>query len=127
MTPGPLRAAELADPEQSLRWHNAIRVATVDLERRPKMMLWSAGPLAAPATNTVDSFAIDHPPFKVGAVILASVQALDGDLAGLLPFAPFSYFRRLTDGRVLVSYAFGNYPVSATKFQLSFLLIEAPA
>lgn len=122
MTPGPLRAAELADPEQSLRWNNALRTATADVERRPRMMLWSAGPLEAPSTT--GTIAIDHPPFKVGAVILASVQALDGDLSGMTS-APFSSFRRLTDGRVLVSYSF--VASSATKFQLSFLLIEAPA
>jgi hypothetical protein len=127
MTPGPLRAEEMSDPAQSLRWHNALRTATVDLERRPRMMLWSAGPLAAPPANKTGTVAIDHPPFKVGAVVLASVQALDGTLDGMMPLAPFSFFRRLTDGRVMVSYSFGNYPVSATKFQLSFLLIEAPA
>jgi len=126
MTPGPLRAEEMADAAQALRWHNALRTATAELERRPRMMLWSAGPLASPPTNQTGTVAIDHPPFKIGAVVLASVQALDGNLSGMF-LAPFSSFQRLTDGRVLVAYSFGNYPVSATKFQLSFLLIEAPA
>lgn len=124
MTPGPLRAAELADPAQSLRWHNALRVAMVDLERRPKMALWSAGPLS----ELVGSIAIDHPPFKVGAVILASLQVLTGDLPAI--YAPLVMFRRLTDGRVMVTYSVSLVDIGSTfdgKFQLSFLLIEAPA
>lgn len=124
MTPGPLRADEMTDPVQSLRWHNALRTATVELERRPRMMLWSAGPFAVSSASQTGTIAIDHPPFKVGAVILASVQTLQGDLGGCTPFASFA---RLTDGRVMVSYSLGNMSASDAKFQLAFLLIEAPA
>lgn len=123
MTPGPLRAKEMADPDQALRWHNAIRTATAELERRPKMMLWSAGPFAVSAAGQVGTFAIDHPPFKVGAVILASIQELQGDIGA---YAPFASFARQTDGRVLVTYSLGNLYSSDAKFQLTLLLIEAP-
>jgi hypothetical protein len=116
MTPGQLREAELMDQPTHLRWLNSLRTATSALESRPRMELWNAGPLAGPS-GTV---AIDHPPFSIGAVILASIQQLDGMLA--LTAAPCASFAKLTDGRVLVTYQF--LPVSG-KFQLALLLVEA--
>jgi hypothetical protein len=106
----------LADDAFHLRWLNAVRTATNDVERRPRVRLWDAGPLAGPS-GTVS---IDAPPFRVGAVILASVQCLDGAI--VLTAAPCASFERLTDGRVKVTYQF--LPASG-KFQLTLMLVES--
>ena len=116
MTPGPLREPELLDTPTHLRWLNTLRTAVVAVESRGRTKLWTAGPLAGPS-GTV---AVDNPPFTVGAVILASVQRLDGTLA--LAAAPCASFVRLTDGRVLITYQF--LP-SSGKYQLAFQLVEA--
>jgi hypothetical protein len=116
VTPGPIRDAETQDASTLARWLNSMRTASTGLDSRPRVKLWNAGPLVGPS-GTV---AIDHPPFSVGAVVLASVQQLDGMLT--LTAAPCASFQRLTDGRVLVTYQF--LPASG-KFQLSFLLVEA--
>jgi|GEM_PF-4690255 hypothetical protein len=116
MTPGPLREQELADPPQALRWLNTLRGTSLALEQRPRSYLWTAGPVLGPS----GTLALDRPPFRVGAVILASVQQLDGALT--LTAAPCASFAMLTDGRCLITYQF--LP-AAGKFKLVFLLVEA--
>lgn len=119
MTPGPLREAELADPAQLLRWLNSLRDAVRDLERRPRILLWSAGPIDI-SVAVGGTISLDAPPWTVGAVVLASVVRLDG--ASASAGAPWSRFKRLTDGRILVTY---SIPGGTGKVQLTFLLVEA--
>lgn len=115
MTPGPLRDTELADAPQHLRWLNSLRGATGAVESRARVALWTTGPLQGPS-GTV---ALDSTPFRVGAVLMASVQSLGTVVP--LTVAPVASFQRLTDGRTLVTYQF----LPAGRFQLVLMLVES--
>ena len=121
MTPGPLREQELNDPAQLLRWLNSLRDAVRDLERRPRAALWNAGPIDGSGGGNIGSIYLDTPPWTVGAVVLSSVARLDGSLS--LGGGPYATFRKLTDGRIKITYVLPG--VTTGKYLLTFMLVEA--
>lgn len=120
MIPSPPREDEVRQPALLARWLASVRAYVVQsLTERPRSLVWTTPPVTG--TSGVTYVSADAVPWPVGAVVLATVQAVDAATASPSA-APYALTQQLAGGQWRVDW---RIPGATGRYRLVLVLTEA--
>lgn len=119
MIPSPPREDEVRQPQLLARWLASVRAYVVQsLTERPRSLVWTTPPVTG--TSGVTYVSSDAVPWPVGAVVLATVQAVDAATASPSS-APYALTQQLAGGQWRVDW---RIPGATGRYRLVLVLME---
>lgn len=119
MIPSPPREDEVRQPQLLARWLASVRAYVVQsLTERPRSLVWTTPPVTG--TSGVTYVSSDAVPWPIGAVVLATVQAVDAATASPSA-APYVLTQQLTGGQWRVDW---RIPGATGRYRLVLVLTE---